>query len=293
MGRFASHWEPLLGMESTDQYRHALHGELYNGRAGAPHGRHSHHARPRAPPARSPKRLRVRRHRDRQIRALHLRQPERDHLRLERLGGHDGGHRSDDPGRFLHRVGHQCAGDMLYAAKERTGKIDVFNGSFAPTTVPGGFVDPPSTRRRRPLQRARTWRQGLCHLCAGGAPAQTTATAGMGLVDVIDESGTAPAAVHRDDLAPPGAWRLRRELGPVRRRPAGRQFQLRRQRNRRLQPHDRAWRARSRRRRRPCPGGLWPWLSGAGAKTETRTPLLHRRLNSEHDGLFGAINERS
>ena len=24
---------------------------------------------------------------------------------------------------------------------ERTGNIDVFNGSFAPTTVPGGFVD--------------------------------------------------------------------------------------------------------------------------------------------------------
>lgn len=30
----------------------------------------------------------------------------------------------------------------LYAANFHTGKIDVFNDSFAPTTVPGGFADP-------------------------------------------------------------------------------------------------------------------------------------------------------
>ena len=30
----------------------------------------------------------------------------------------------------------------LYAANFHTGKIDVFNDSFAPTTVPGGFTDP-------------------------------------------------------------------------------------------------------------------------------------------------------
>jgi uncharacterized protein (TIGR03118 family) len=31
---------------------------------------------------------------------------------------------------------------MLYAANFHTGKIDVFNDSFAPVTVPGGFADP-------------------------------------------------------------------------------------------------------------------------------------------------------
>ena len=31
---------------------------------------------------------------------------------------------------------------MLYAANFHTGKIDVFNDSFAPVTVPGGFTDP-------------------------------------------------------------------------------------------------------------------------------------------------------
>jgi uncharacterized protein (TIGR03118 family) len=31
---------------------------------------------------------------------------------------------------------------MLYAANFHTGKIDVFNDAFAPTTVPGGFADP-------------------------------------------------------------------------------------------------------------------------------------------------------
>ena len=31
---------------------------------------------------------------------------------------------------------------MLYAANFHTGKVDVFNDSFAPVTVPGGFADP-------------------------------------------------------------------------------------------------------------------------------------------------------
>ena len=31
---------------------------------------------------------------------------------------------------------------LLYAANFHTGKIDVFDAAFAPTTVPGGFVDP-------------------------------------------------------------------------------------------------------------------------------------------------------
>ncbi|MBV9081861.1 MAG: TIGR03118 family protein, partial [Acidobacteriaceae bacterium] len=34
------------------------------------------------------------------------------------------------------------ANDTLYAANFGLGRIDVFNSSFAPTTAPGGFIDP-------------------------------------------------------------------------------------------------------------------------------------------------------
>jgi uncharacterized protein (TIGR03118 family) len=39
-------------------------------------------------------------------------------------------------------IASKGATTMLYAANFHTGKIDVFNDSFAPVTVPGGFVDP-------------------------------------------------------------------------------------------------------------------------------------------------------
>ena len=38
-------------------------------------------------------------------------------------------------------IGSNASGPLLYAANFRTGKIDVFDGKFAPTTVSGGFVD--------------------------------------------------------------------------------------------------------------------------------------------------------
>jgi uncharacterized protein (TIGR03118 family) len=39
-------------------------------------------------------------------------------------------------------IGAATGGNRLYAADFAQNHIDVFNGSFAPTTVPGGFVDP-------------------------------------------------------------------------------------------------------------------------------------------------------
>jgi uncharacterized protein (TIGR03118 family) len=37
--------------------------------------------------------------------------------------------------------GLTVAGNLIYAANFKTGKIDVFNAAFQPTTVPGGFTD--------------------------------------------------------------------------------------------------------------------------------------------------------
>jgi len=39
-------------------------------------------------------------------------------------------------------IGNNGTSDLLYAADFNNGRIDVFDGTFAPTTVPGGFVDP-------------------------------------------------------------------------------------------------------------------------------------------------------
>jgi uncharacterized protein (TIGR03118 family) len=39
-------------------------------------------------------------------------------------------------------INTSASGPMLYAANFRSGRIDVFNGTFSPTTVAGGFTDP-------------------------------------------------------------------------------------------------------------------------------------------------------
>jgi len=39
-------------------------------------------------------------------------------------------------------IGNNGTRDLLYAADFNNGRIDVFDGTFAPTTVSGGFVDP-------------------------------------------------------------------------------------------------------------------------------------------------------
>ena len=81
------------------------------------------------------------------------------------------------------------AGDMLYAANGITGKIDVFNGSFAPTTVSGGFVDSTLPAGFVPFNVEDIGGKVYVAYAPAGHANQTSATAGMGLVDVFDESG--------------------------------------------------------------------------------------------------------
>ena len=97
------------------------------------------------------------------------------------------------------------AGDMLYAANGTTGKIDVFNGSFAPTTVPGGFVDPSLPAGDVPFNVQDVGGKVYVTYAPAGHPAQTTAIAGMGLVDVFDESGNLLQRLVTGNSPPPGA----------------------------------------------------------------------------------------
>jgi uncharacterized protein (TIGR03118 family) len=82
------------------------------------------------------------------------------------------------------------AGNLLYAANgSGTGSIDVFNGSFAPTTVPGGFVDPTLPAGFVPFNVEDIGGKVYVAYAPAGHANQTGATAGMGLVAVFDESG--------------------------------------------------------------------------------------------------------
>jgi len=79
---------------------------------------------------------------------------------------------------------------MLYAANFHTGKIDVFNDSFAPTTVPGGFVDPNLPAAYAPFN-VQEISGFLVVAWAKQDPnsADELAGPGLGFVDVFDTSG--------------------------------------------------------------------------------------------------------
>ena len=78
---------------------------------------------------------------------------------------------------------------LLYAANGATGKIDVFNGSFVPTTVSGNFVDPDLPIGYVPFNVEDIGGKVYVTYALAGHGPQTTATAGQGAVAVFDESG--------------------------------------------------------------------------------------------------------
>jgi uncharacterized protein (TIGR03118 family) len=79
---------------------------------------------------------------------------------------------------------------LLYASNFRSGKIDVFDGSFKPTTVPGGFVDPNQPSNYAPFN---IWPLGgklyVTYAQQDSAKFLDVAGAGNGIVDVFDFNG--------------------------------------------------------------------------------------------------------
>ena len=82
---------------------------------------------------------------------VHLRVRDRAHHRLERdrRGSadpvRDGGPHGLDAGSRVHRAGDRQQrryGNFLYAADFKNNEIDVFDRTYAPTTLAGSFVDP-------------------------------------------------------------------------------------------------------------------------------------------------------
>ena len=94
------------------------------------------------------------------------------------------------PGAGYTGLAINSAGNLLYAANGAgSGSIDVFNGSFAPTAAPGGFVDPTLPSGFVPFNVEDIGGKVYVTYAPAGHAAQTSATAGMGWVAVFDESG--------------------------------------------------------------------------------------------------------
>ena len=82
------------------------------------------------------------------------------------------------------------AGNLLYAANGAgTGSIDVFNGSFAPTTVSGNFVDHSLPAGLVPFNVEDIGGKVYVAYAPAGHANQIDATAGEGAVAVFDEGG--------------------------------------------------------------------------------------------------------
>ena len=79
---------------------------------------------------------------------------------------------------------------MLYAANFHAGTIDVFNDSFAPVTVPGGFADPNLPAGFAPFNIQEIAGRLVVAYAQQDADAEDeVAGAGLGFVDVFDTSG--------------------------------------------------------------------------------------------------------
>jgi uncharacterized protein (TIGR03118 family) len=81
---------------------------------------------------------------------------------------------------------------LLYATNDAgAGSIDVFNGSFAPVSLgANAFVDPNLPAGYVPFNVRDIGGKVYVTYAPAGRAAQTSATAGMGFVDVFDENGS-------------------------------------------------------------------------------------------------------
>ena len=84
------------------------------------------------------------------------------------------------PGAVYTGLAINTAGTRLYAADNAGARIDVFDSSFAPVSLPGAFFGPQPSRGIRPLQRSEYRRQDLRDLRARRARGPTGGYAGPG-----------------------------------------------------------------------------------------------------------------
>ena len=88
------------------------------------------------------------------------------------------------------------AGDRLYAADFRNGRIDVFDGSFAPVAMPEAFVDPKLPEGFAPFNvQVLNGRVFVAYARRDPATNDEVRGQGLGVVDVFDTEGRLLARV--------------------------------------------------------------------------------------------------
>ena len=123
---------------------------------------------------------------------------------------------------------------MLYAANDAgTGGIDLFNSSFSPVSMAGAFATPAAIAAKGlvPFNAEDIGGNVYVTYAPAGHTAQTKAMAGDGAVAVFNESGVLEPSktIIGGQLASPWGSPSVRRPSATRRRPSGRQLQLRRQ----------------------------------------------------------------
>ena len=107
-------------------------------------------------------------------------------------------------------AGNSAATAALYAANSSQNRIDVFNGSFAPITLPGGFVNPNLPAGLVPFNVQTINGNIYVTYAPAGRDAQITATEGKGAVAVFDTNGNfIKQLIAGDHLASPWGRRSR------------------------------------------------------------------------------------
>jgi uncharacterized protein (TIGR03118 family) len=93
------------------------------------------------------------------------------------------------PGAVYTGLAINTAGTRLYAANGAGGAINVFDSSFAPVSLPGGFTDPTLPAGFVPFNVQNIGGKIYVTYAPTGLAAQRAATPGQGVVSVFDENG--------------------------------------------------------------------------------------------------------
>jgi uncharacterized protein (TIGR03118 family) len=189
-------------------------------------------------------------------------------------------------------AGSSAATAALYAANTSQNRIDVFNGSFAPITSPGGFVNPNLPAGLVPFNVQTINGNIYVTYAPAGRDAQIAATEGKGAVAVFDTNGNfIKQLIAGDHLASPWGVALA---------PAGfgqfggdllvGNFSFVESEINAFDPITGAFLGTI-----PIdegantPGGLWAIAFGNGVTGNSNTLFFADGINGEANGLFGSI----
>jgi uncharacterized protein (TIGR03118 family) len=198
------------------------------------------------------------------------------------------------PGAVYTGLAINAAQNQLYAANGASGRIDVFNSGFAPASLlPGAFTDPNLPAGFVPFNVQDIGGKIYVTYALAGRPAQIAATAGMGVVNVFDESGNLLQRLTSGGplaspwgiaLAPAGFGQFGGDLLVGNFSFAASEINA-------FDPMTGAFKGTI-----PIdtgtasPGGLWSLVFGTGGSNgDPNTLFFTDGLNGERDGLFGSI----